>query len=310
MAAREWTILLITDDRSRVQQLRLTWKFLPLVIAGLLSFAALVSFLTMLTVRIEVPVNQRRLARTNAELESQLYDLRGQVALLGGRLNELWRSDEHFRLVAGLAPLDAAVQKAGIGGPDGDTLERDRLWQLDPAAGKRVFGARMELGALLRRARLLAASWTEARDSLTTKQALLSATPSITPTSGFISSTFTDERWHPILDRPRPHQGLDIAAQHGAPILAAARGRVSFVGNNDEYGLVIEIAHGFGFVTRYAHASVALVQPDQVVERGQPIAQVGSTGLSIGPHLHYEVLQHGRPVDPRRFLLNLSVVPD
>lgn len=310
MADREWTILLLRDDRSGVQQYRLTRSALPLVIAGLLSFAVLISLLTLLAVRFEVPLEQSRLAHQNAELESQLYDLRSQVALLGGRLSDLWRSDAHFRLVAGLVPLDAAVQKAGIGGPDGETLERNRLWQVDAASGERVFAARAELGTLLRRARLLTASWAEARDSLSSKHALLAATPSITPTTGFISSAFSGQRWHPILDRPRPHQGLDIAARHGAPILAAARGHVSFVGDRDEYGLMIEVSHGFGYVTRYAHASMALVQVGQPVERGVPIAQVGDTGLAIGSHLHYEVLHYGKPVDPRRFLLNLSVVPD
>jgi murein DD-endopeptidase MepM/ murein hydrolase activator NlpD len=73
---------------------------------------------------------------------------------------------------------------------------------------------------------------------------------------------------------------------------------------------MVEITHGFGYVTRYAHTSETLVHMGQQVERGDLIARVGSTGLAIGPHLHYEVLVNGTAVDPRRFLLNLRVVPD
>jgi murein DD-endopeptidase MepM/ murein hydrolase activator NlpD len=73
---------------------------------------------------------------------------------------------------------------------------------------------------------------------------------------------------------------------------------------------MVEIDHGYGLVTRYAHTSAVLVKQGQIVERGAQIAKVGESGLAFGPHLHYEVLQNGRPTDPRKFLLDLSVVPD
>jgi murein DD-endopeptidase MepM/ murein hydrolase activator NlpD len=99
----------------------------------------------------------------------------------------------------------------------------------------------------------------------------------------------------------RPHLGVDVAARRGTQITAPAPGRVSFVGRKFGFGLVVEIEHGGGVVTRYAHCGSALVSEGARVERGVPIATVGTSGLSTGPHLHYEVLVHGRQVDPLRF---------
>jgi murein DD-endopeptidase MepM/ murein hydrolase activator NlpD len=90
----------------------------------------------------------------------------------------------------------------------------------------------------------------------------------------------------------------------GEPILAAARGRVIYAGNKSNgYGNMVEIDHGYGYVTRYAHASRLHVRRGQTVDRGTRIADVGATGLVSGPHLHYEVEQNGRQVDPLNFVI-------
>jgi len=94
----------------------------------------------------------------------------------------------------------------------------------------------------------------------------------------------------------------------GEPIQAAARGRVVFAGNRaNGYGKMVEIDHGFGYVTRYAHASRLLVSTGQTVKRGDLIAEVGATGLTSGPHLHYEVEVNGRQVDPMNFVIGDAV---
>src|SRR5690606_35104869 len=99
------------------------------------------------------------------------------------------------------------------------------------------------------------------------------------------------------------HEGLDIAARTGTPIRAAAAGTVTIARRNGNYGLLVEIKHGsYGFCTRYAHASKLLVKQGQTVKKGDIIAYVGSTGKSTGPHLHYEVRLHGKPVNPKNYL--------
>ena len=121
------------------------------------------------------------------------------------------------------------------------------------------------------------------------------------PVIGRIASRFSRARRHPLLKVVRPHLGVDVAAQRGTQITAPAAGRVSFVGRRFGFGLVVEIDHGKGVVTRYAHCGSALVTQGAQVQRGVPIATVGATGLATGPHLHYEVLVRGRQVDPLRY---------
>src|SRR6185369_13337076 len=129
------------------------------------------------------------------------------------------------------------------------------------------------------------------------------------PVIGAIASRFSRARRHPLLHIVRPHLGVDLAAPRGTQITAPAAGVVSFVGRKFGFGLVVEIDHGNGVTTRYAHCGRAMVSEGARVTHGVPIATVGTSGLSTGPHLHYEVLIHGRQVDPLRFRL-LQPVPD
>ena len=123
------------------------------------------------------------------------------------------------------------------------------------------------------------------------------------PVIGAIASRFSRSRRHPLLHVIRPHLGVDVAAPRGTQITAPAPGRVTFVGRRFGFGLVVEMEHGSGVQTRYAHCGSALVSEGTRVQRGTPIATVGTSGLSTGPHLHYEVLVNGRQVDPLRYKL-------
>ena len=100
----------------------------------------------------------------------------------------------------------------------------------------------------------------------------------------------------------RGHSGIDIAATEGAIVSATADGRVVFAGDDDVLGLVISIDHFGAYLTRYGHNSALLVRPGEAVRKGQPIALVGNTGKSTGPHLHYEIWQRGTVRNPRKFL--------
>ncbi|MDX2097721.1 MAG: peptidoglycan DD-metalloendopeptidase family protein [Leptolyngbyaceae cyanobacterium bins.59] len=121
------------------------------------------------------------------------------------------------------------------------------------------------------------------------------------PNDGEISSGF-GWRTHPILGYERFHAGVDFAADYGSTIRAADSGMVFMAGWYGGYGNTVILDHGNGITTLYAHASEVLVAEGQTVQRGEPIALVGSTGLSTGPHLHFEVRQDGEPVDPMSYL--------
>jgi len=117
------------------------------------------------------------------------------------------------------------------------------------------------------------------------------------PVNGRVTSGF-GSRFHPILGYVRMHAGLDLAAAYGSPIVAAADGRVVSAGWAGGYGNLVRIAHAGGLQTMYGHMSRIAARSGESVRQGQLIGYVGSTGLSTGPHLHYEVLKNGRPVNP------------
>lgn len=118
---------------------------------------------------------------------------------------------------------------------------------------------------------------------------------------GWVSSQY-GQRTDPFSGRLAMHRGIDFAGKEGSDILAVAAGVVTWTGSKAGYGNTVEISHGDGYVTRYAHNQQNLVEPGDVVRKGEPIALLGSTGRSTGAHVHYEVYKHGRSVDPSSYV--------
>jgi murein DD-endopeptidase MepM/ murein hydrolase activator NlpD len=127
------------------------------------------------------------------------------------------------------------------------------------------------------------------------------ATPSIYPLYGPILSRF-GWRNHPIISKRRMHKGIDIAAWAGAPIRSTADGVIEYAGWSGSFGYVVVIDHSYGYRTIYAHCSQLLIKKGDLIKKGQVIAQVGTTGLSTGPHLHYEVRRWRQAVNPVTYL--------
>ncbi|WP_375250775.1 M23 family metallopeptidase [Sphingomonas sp.] len=123
------------------------------------------------------------------------------------------------------------------------------------------------------------------------------------PVAGRVTSTF-GMRMHPLLGFMRMHKGMDIGAPYGSPIYAAIDGVVQFAGRSGGYGNFVKLAHAGGLATGYGHMSRIAVSPGARVRRGQVIGYVGSTGISTGPHLHWEVWRNGRPVNPRSIAMS------
>ena len=118
---------------------------------------------------------------------------------------------------------------------------------------------------------------------------------------GWLSSYY-GMRTHPISGRREMHKGIDFAGKLGGSVIAVAKGVVTYAGKRYNYGQLIEIAHGNGFSTRYAHNSRLLVSVGDTVEKGFQIAEIGSSGRSTGPHVHFEVIKNGRAINPVRFI--------
>ncbi len=248
-----------------------------------------------------------RLERRNEFLAEELARSLDLMAAISDSIDVMTERDREVRLLAGLAPVDPDVQLAGIGGPIGAWTEREQVLS-EGRSGTRVLEMRSDLDALIRRANLLSSSFDAAYDSLDSQVDRLLHYPSIVPAQGWRTSGFLDQRMHPIFHEELPHPGIDVAAPTGTPIVAAADGTVINVFNNGGYGLMVVVNHGRGLVTRYAHCSRATVHIGESVKRGQKIAEVGSTGIATAPHLHYEVLENGQHVDPKKYILPKSVI--
>lgn len=135
------------------------------------------------------------------------------------------------------------------------------------------------------------------------KDSILRSTPTLIPAQGWITSYF-GLRLSPTSGRVKMHEGLDIGGKHGTPIVSPADGIVTFVGKKPGFGVLVQLDHGYGLESIYAHADSATVRKGEVLRRGDMIARVGNTGYSTGPHLHYEIRVNGTPVDPLYYILD------
>jgi murein DD-endopeptidase MepM/ murein hydrolase activator NlpD len=309
MTEKKWTFLLVGDDQHGIRQITISPRVIRMVVGGVslftLVFAALAALLAFNGAAF---VQAQHLAAENDVLSHELDNFRLEVNNLEATLAKLSEEDSRVRLLAGLDATDEEILEVGIGGPGLALPESHPLWSWDSVMSKAAFAVEYDLNALERRARLLSESLAEASDSLTAHNELLQSTPSILPTAGVLSSRFSASRVHPIYHEALPHEGIDISAPFGTPILAAAKGVVTFAGWMAGLGNMVEIDHGFGYVTRYGHASKLLVREGQEVSRGDVIGQVGSTGISTSSHLHYEVRVGGKPVNPLNYVIG-TVLP-
>jgi hypothetical protein len=309
MNERRWTLLVVPHGSDSPRTFTLTERALRIGSA----FAALVGIVAAIGIGVLVSTigmpTSRIAQRENRLLSQELIDLKIRLRHLEDTLEVIGKHDERVRLLAGLPAVDSQVAQVGIGGPGMPQLNDDPLYRTNPTLGRMAFDTRIDLDKLLRRANLLAQSFADVSDSLTKHHERYQRIPSIMPTAGWLSSTFKRSRFHPILHISRPHEGIDVSAPMGAPIVAPAAGVVVRLGREAGYGLVLEIDHGNGIVTKYAHCSRVMVRRGQRVKRGQEIAAVGNSGLSTGPHLHYEIHINGKVVDPLTYVMP-DAIPD
>ncbi len=303
MTQRRWTLVISPPGAGASKIFEVSQALLKVVGGGVLVFGLVALVLGYSTFSRSLHLSHASaVERENETLSTEIARMSGRIDSLTDTLDAIALRDNRIRLLADLEPIDPQVQLAGIGGP-----ERSNPTQNTPAT-REAARVHVDLNTLIRRANLLAASFQEAADSLASHRDRLSAMPSILPTQGWLSSAFSSMRAHPILHYSRPHEGIDVATPMGSPIEAPANGTVISAGWENGYGNVVEISHGFGIVTKFAHASKLLVHAGQHVVRGERVALVGATGLATGPHLHYEVHVNGKPVDPLRYVLPETIV--
>ncbi|MCE9602700.1 MAG: M23 family metallopeptidase [Gemmatimonadetes bacterium] len=308
MDRRRWTLLLIPPKNGSAREYSLPgWSFRAAAWVSAAAAILVVGAVTVLFSPWGTP-GARIVAKQNASLQVEIAAIEARFRVLDDTLELIAKREGQLRLLAGLpveatsvrdsARPEASVVTASLSDPSPLQPVRRR-----PFLGRLGWSARPDVDGLIARASTLARSFDLVSDTLQRNYDRFANTPSIMPTTGWLSSQFTSSRFHPILHENRPHEGIDVVAPTGTPIVAPATGTVVFAGLDKGFGLAVEIEHGNGIRTRFAHCSRIAVRTGQRVTRGQLIAAVGMTGLATAPHLHYEIHVNGKPVDPLTFVL-------
>jgi murein DD-endopeptidase MepM/ murein hydrolase activator NlpD len=296
-----FTLMFLPGPNSHVRTLSISKSAIK---TAFLSFAALIVVSLYLVYEYndvkdkvwELQSMREELKQQKAEVQSfalNLLDYKRQMFLL----RDL---DTKLRRAVSLGPRDRAQQVLGIGGPDelgiqnlasmGEKKQEEalkemhqELTQLKGAASKQEASIQMLI------------------EYFEDKRSLYASTPSVWPVRGWVTSHF-GVRTSPFSGIQKFHEGMDIAAQTGTPVMAPADGVVVKAGFGTGYGNLVEISHGYGMKTIFAHNSRLNVKAGQRVKRGDVISYVGDTGSSTGPHLHYEVKVNGLPINPGKYL--------
>jgi murein DD-endopeptidase MepM/ murein hydrolase activator NlpD len=259
------TILLVPHSRTRPVSIKVP----------VLAIAASVC-LFLLGASLVVAMSVR--AVEHQQMKERLSYLSAQFLEMKDTMQSLRQAERDFRKLFGVKSKAAVLESADPA--DTGSLDMEVL--------------REQIEASMR-------SVTDIRKYIAEQKDLYLATPAGWPVSGHLSSLY-GTRLHPVHEELRFHTGVDISVPTGTKVSATANGIVSFSGWAENSGIVVVVEHGRGFSTAYAHNRKALVTVGQRVVRGDPVALSGSTGISTGPHVHYEIWKNGRHTDPAGYL--------
>ena len=295
-------ILIFGHKTSKANHLRIHRKSFKIGFY-LFAFAYLCTtffFCDYIQIKKEVyKLNQLRL-ETQAQ-KSQIQFFSDRIEDLENELSKMKDFDRKIRIIANLEKGQDTTPIIGIGGPSPSDI-REKLKRENDKNGL-IQQMRNDIERLKSEAMSREESLSELEKLLQSKKEMLAHTPSIWPVMGWVTSGF-GFRTNPFTGLTQMHEGIDISNQVGTPIIAPADGIISDIGNDLGLGKILVISHGFGMITRYAHLNKVLVRVGQKVKRGEKIAEIGTSGRTTGPHLHYEVRLDGIPVNPMRYILN------
>lgn len=303
MANDSFTLIVVPNRHAEVRRFHLRTRWLYQGAALLLVMAVLAGGMTWRYFAVVREAKENPgLRDENLKLKGELAVIREQLEHIGSTLDRVDRFDQKLRAMT----LLSDPQRNLAMGPTEQTPLK--------VAGEQNQFVRSQSAesppAITRQLDQVSAEATRQEQSLQELQAyfqdqrsMLSSVPSIWPVRGWVTSDF-GSRVDPFTADRVMHGALDISAPHGKEVLAPSDGTVVFAAVEGGYGNVLVLDHGYGVKTRYGHLATMAVKAGERVKRGQMIAQVGNTGRSTGPHLHYEVRVNGIAQNPRKFILD------
>lgn len=288
--SKRFTILIIPEGSHRVRRFAVGLSAAKWAAGAALCCVLLIAGLTVLALRGNFDRNEHERLREQARVHQQeMGQLAAKLETMRKELVVMAQNDAKVRVMSKLTKPQGDPL-GGVGGPAVGDEPADSLATLQ-----------RQIDDLRREVDLRRVSQEELQGFLNDQRSLLGARPAGLPAKGWVTSTFGVRR-DPFDGQRRMHEGLDIAARTGTPVISTAAGIVREVGSEPGYGKFVVIDHGYGYSTIYGHNSRILVSVGQRVKRGDVIASSGNTGRSSGPHVHYEVRLNGVPVNPQKYL--------
>lgn len=302
MAKKFYTVLFFPSKTAQVKKIKLSVFMVKSITCSLAAVVLVLGFIChdYLNIRFE-RIELERLKKANRLQTVHIQSFANEIDSLESQIARLKLFDKKLRIIANLEKPGETDQTLGIGG----SLDQEERSHLVFNTKQDVLIKRIhsDLEQLKVESSLQEHSLQELYEFLQDQKSLLASIPTIWPVRGWLTSGF-GYRKSPFTSLREFHKGIDIGTRLNTPIIAPAEGVVTYVGRKGGFGKLIVINHGYGITTRYAHLSKALIKTGQKVKRGETIANVGNTGRSTGPHLHYEVRVGGVPVNPKNYLLN------
>jgi murein DD-endopeptidase MepM/ murein hydrolase activator NlpD len=292
------TVMILPRSDGEIKQYSIPIKLLWGV--GVFGICFVLVNLFLLADYFDTRVDQARLEKLTWEnqlLSQQYTELEQSISNLRQDYGQLVAREDAIRTIFNLPEIDPEARMLGVGGPTDPEMEKVTQSTAD------AMKVAADVDELLRLSKFERERYQEVFDQLVDKRDRLDHTPSIMPTKGYFSRGF-GHKDDPFTGFKQFHTGLDIANRKGTPVYATADGKVTSVRVNGGLGKMIAINHGYGFKTRYGHLDKYNIKVGQKVKRGDLIGYMGNTGYSTGPHLHYEVLKNGKPVNPYKYILN------
>lgn len=295
-------ILVFGHKTSKTRHLKIRRKTFKVVLY-LFGFALLsTTFFFCDYIQVKKKVFElNRLRQETQTQKSQLHFFSSKIEDLERQLSKLKDFDKKIRIIANLERGQESTPFMGMGGPSpSDIREKMRVEKDDKGLIQQM---KMDIERLQSEATSRGESLSELEKLLETKKEILTHTPSIWPVLGWVTSGF-GFRTNPFTGLAQMHEGIDISNRVGTMVAAPADGIISDMGSDLAHGRILVISHGFGTTSRFSHLNKVFVKVGQKVKRGDKVAEVGMTGKSTGPHLHYEVRLNGIPANPMRYILN------
>jgi murein DD-endopeptidase MepM/ murein hydrolase activator NlpD len=298
-------IILVSKRRNFLRTVRLPLYVVGAVLVGLTLLA--ITSLTLFIYTTQNTVTINRTEQKNEYLLTALDSLNSRLNTIHGSFNDYIAQDNRDRIYWQLACIHPDIWSMGIGGtryqPANEYISHETQNLLD-----QIYET---LDVLKGQSYLKMNSINEIEQKITSNVRFWAHIPSIDPVPGSNFCSGFGYRIDPIKKTVRMHWGVDLSAPRGTPIHTSADGVVSRTEwSTGGYGWVIDVDHGYGFETRYAHCHKILVNTGDIVKRGQIIGTVGSTGRSVAPHCHYEVHVSGIRVNPYHYINNATIVVD